>query len=84
MWGMRKKPKGWSAAQLNAMHWLQHSTLKAARAWRLKMALREVYAAALEHNDGGSAGLAELGAALAPAPLAQTLTEHLGGSCGAW
>jgi transposase len=51
MWGMRKNPPAWSGQQTRAMHWLQHSTLKSARAWRLKMALREVYAAALKHND---------------------------------
>ena len=51
MWGMRRNPSGWSRAQVNAMHWLQHSTLKSARAWRLKMALREVYAAARSHNN---------------------------------
>jgi transposase len=51
LWGMRKNPGGWSANQIDAMHWLQHSTLKTGRAWRLKMALREVYAAALQHND---------------------------------
>lgn len=33
------------------MHWLQHSSLKSARAWRLKMALREVYARAVISND---------------------------------
>jgi transposase len=33
------------------MHWLQHSGLKSARAWRLKMALREVYAQAAASND---------------------------------
>ncbi|MEY3381063.1 MAG: hypothetical protein RL468_1661 [Pseudomonadota bacterium] len=33
------------------MHWLQRSTLKSARAWRLKMALREVYARATAHNS---------------------------------
>ena len=43
-WGMRRNPQGWSAKQTNAMHWLQHSSLKSARAWRLKMALRTVYA----------------------------------------
>lgn len=47
MWGMRKNPPAWSGQQISAMHWLQHSTLKSARAWRLKMALREVYGAAL-------------------------------------
>jgi transposase len=51
MWGMRKNPDGWSAKQTNAMHWLQHSSLKSARAWRLKMALREVYARAAASND---------------------------------
>ena len=56
MWGMRRNPSGWSARQLNAMHWLQHSALKSARAWRLKMALREVYAAARGHNNPEQAG----------------------------
>ncbi len=51
MWGMRKNPSGWSIKQTNAMHWLQHSGLKSARAWRLKMALREVYARAAASND---------------------------------
>jgi transposase len=51
MWGMRKNPDGWSVKQTHAMHWLQHSGLKSARAWRLKMALREVYALAAASND---------------------------------
>ena len=51
MWGMRKNPSGWNAKQLDAMYWLQRSMLKSARAWRLKMALREVYALARGHND---------------------------------
>ena len=51
MWGMRKNPDGWSVKQTHAMHWLQHSGLKSARAWRLKMALREVYANAAASND---------------------------------
>lgn len=51
-WGMRRNPQGWSGKQLNAMHWLQHSTLKSARAWRLKMALRAVYAKAAQENRG--------------------------------
>lgn len=38
MWGMRRNPLGWTKPQINAMHWLQHSTLKGARAWRLKIA----------------------------------------------
>lgn len=51
-WGMRKNPGNWTGKQLNTMHWLQHSTLKSARAWRLKMALRAVYAKATQSNDG--------------------------------
>jgi transposase len=43
MWGMRKNPSGWSDKQTDAMHWLQRSNLRSARAWRLKQALREVY-----------------------------------------
>ena len=56
MWGMRRNPSGWSRHQLHAMHWLQHSALKSARAWRLKMALREVYARARSHNSTEQAG----------------------------
>ena len=41
-WGMRRNPGDWSARQTSAMHWLQRCTLKSARAWRLKMALRAV------------------------------------------
>lgn len=55
VWGMRKNPDGWSARQVEAMHWLQHSALKSARAWRLKTALREVYARARGHNSGEQA-----------------------------
>ena len=54
MWGMRKNPGGWSVKQTHAMHWLQHSGLKSARAWRLKMALREVYAHAAAGYDQGT------------------------------
>ena len=50
-WGMRRNPGDWSVKQTNAMHWLQRSTLKSARAWRLKMALRVVYANAAVGND---------------------------------
>ncbi|MCW8205161.1 ISL3 family transposase, partial [Verminephrobacter aporrectodeae] len=51
MWGMRRNPESWSAKQTDAMHWLQRSVLKSARAWRLKMALRAVYARAKVHNS---------------------------------
>jgi transposase len=55
LWGMRKNPTRWSAAQTDAMHWLQRSTLKSARAWRLRMGLREVYARARQHNCAAQA-----------------------------
>lgn len=51
MWGMRRNPLSWSAKQTDVMHWLQRSALKSARAWRLKMALRELYARARAHNN---------------------------------
>ena len=57
LWGMRKNPARWNATQLDAMHWLQRSTLKSARAWRLRMALREVYARARQHNCAEQAGV---------------------------
>ncbi|VUZ22689.1 ISL3 family transposase ISIde1 [uncultured Comamonas sp.] len=87
MWGMRKNPSGRSSAQTHVMHWLQHSTSKAVRAWRLKMALREVYGAALEHNDSVRAQ-ADLRAWLSGArrerlesfkKLAKILTVHFDG-----
>ena len=49
-WAMRRNPDGWSEQQWETMHWLQRSTLKSARAWRLKMALRQVYARAAQQN----------------------------------
>lgn len=51
MWGLRRNPMGWSETQIDAMYWLQRANLKTARAWRLKMALREVFARARTHND---------------------------------
>ena len=37
------------------MHWLQRTRLQSARAWRLKMALREVYARAAQENNAEQA-----------------------------
>ena len=51
IWGLRRNPASWSQTQLNAMHWLQRANLKTARAWRLKMGLRTVFANARAHND---------------------------------
>jgi transposase len=55
LWGMRRNPSSWSATQISAMHWLQRANLKSARAWRLKMALREVFAKARGHNQAALA-----------------------------
>ena len=86
-WGMRKNPEGWSQRQCDAMHGLQRSNLASARAWRLKMALREVYARAVASNDANLAE-SELRKWLSWArrcrlepfkKLASTITAHLGG-----
>ena len=50
-WAMRKNPENWNRKQIDTMHWLQRSNLNSARAWRLKQALRAVYAHAVQHND---------------------------------
>ena len=47
LWSMRKNRC--------AMHWLQRSNLKSARAWRLKQALRTAYQDAARSNDEGFA-----------------------------
>jgi transposase len=84
LWGMRRNPSGWTDTQIQAMHWLQRANLKTARAWRLKMALREVFANARTHNQAEVAG-AELKAWLSWARrsrlepfkrLATTLKTH--------
>ena len=87
LWGMRKDSARWTRAQFEAMHWLQRSNLKSARAWRLKQALRLVYREARDSNSDAIA----LGALtkwmswarrsrLEPFKrLAATLKEHLGG-----
>ena len=86
-WGMRKNPKDWSQKQTQAMHHLQRSNLKSARAWRLKQGLREVYSVAVGSNDEGVARMA-LGKWLSWARrcrlepfkrLAITITERLDG-----
>jgi transposase len=56
LWGMRRNPSGWTPTQIQAMHWLQRANLKTARAWRLKMALREIFTSARTHNQAELAG----------------------------
>lgn len=87
LWGMRKEPARWSYAQLSAMHWLQRSNLKSARAWRLKQALRQIYREAADSNHEQFAQQAltrwiswARRCRLEPFKrLAQTLKTHLGG-----
>jgi transposase len=43
-WGTLKDAADWTHTQIAQMHWLQRTNLKTARAWRLKQALREVFA----------------------------------------
>ena len=43
LWGMRKNPVSWTRTQFEAMHWLQRSNLKSARAWRLLLPLAATY-----------------------------------------
>jgi transposase len=50
-WAMRRNPQSWSQTQTQAMYTLQRTNLQSARAWRLKMALRAVYAQASSSND---------------------------------
>jgi transposase len=50
-WGLHKKPADWTVKQTDTMHWLQRSNLKTARAWRIKQALRSIYATATTPDE---------------------------------
>jgi len=87
LWALRRNPSGWSAGQITAMHWLQRANLKTARAWRLKMGLREVFAHARRHNSAAQAAF-DLKRWISWArrsrldpfkQLGATLREHFGG-----
>lgn len=43
-WGTLKDAANWTRKQIDQMHWLQRTNLQTARAWRLKQALRAVFA----------------------------------------
>lgn len=43
-WGTLKDAADWTRKQIDQMHWLQRTNLQTARAWRLKQALRAVFA----------------------------------------
>ena len=47
-WAMRTHHERWSQRHMQAMYALQRTHLKAARAWRMKTALRQVYEAAAQ------------------------------------
>lgn len=55
LWAMRRNPSQWSTKETIAMYSLQRANLKSARAWRLKMGLRKVYARARQHDDADMA-----------------------------
>ena len=42
-WATLKSAEDWTREQIHLMHWLQRTTLRTARAWRLKEALRGVF-----------------------------------------
>jgi transposase len=50
-WSLQKKPADWTVKQTQTMHWLQRSNLKTARAWRIKEALRAIYAKATTPDE---------------------------------
>jgi transposase len=86
-WAMRTHHERWSRRHMQAMHALQRSHLKSARAWRLKVALRQVYEAATQSqsDEVATVGLQRWvswarRSRLEPFKrLARTLTDHWDG-----
>lgn len=54
-WGTLKDASHWTPHQLTDMHWLQHSGLQTARAWRLKERLRDIFATYRRAHSAGPA-----------------------------
>ncbi len=54
-WAMRSHHERWDKRHVQAMYALQRTRLKAARAWRMKTALRQVYEAAAQAQSEGVA-----------------------------
>lgn len=50
-WAMRTHHAGWNERHMQAMYALQRTNLQSARAWRLKVALHEVYEAAAQSHS---------------------------------
>ncbi len=83
-WGTLKDASHWTRHQLADMHWLQHSGLKTARAWRLKERLRDIFATYRRAASAGPALRAWISWArrcrLAPFKrLGATVRDHLAG-----
>ena len=83
-WALLKDAKGWTMNQITLMHHLQRSTLKTARAWRLKEALRDIFATATNAADAQTRLTAWVGWARRsrlPAfkRLGATIRDHLEG-----
>jgi transposase len=83
-WATLKNPTDWTRNQVCAMHFLQHSTLKTARAWRIKEAVRAVFRDCKDAGTARTALTAVISWArrsrLAPFKrLGATLREHLDG-----
>lgn len=51
-WAMRTHHADWTDRHIQAMHALQHTKLQSARAWRIKVALAQVYEAAAHSHSG--------------------------------
>jgi len=83
-WSLLKNPSAWTIPQLQTMHWLQRSNLKTARAWRIKQALRAIYATARSPDEARPLFQRWLSwarrSSLVPFKgLARTITTHLTG-----
>lgn len=54
-WGWLKDSAKWTSKEQENMQWLTHSHLKTARAWRIKEALRDIYALRASPEQTGMA-----------------------------
>lgn len=53
-WGLLKTPEDWTRDQQSAMHWLQRSGLKTAKAWRMKQRFKEIHLLCRQGADADS------------------------------
>lgn len=83
-WALLKDASDWNLKQITLMHYLQRSNLQTARGWRLKEALRTVFAEVTDAKQAEAAFKRWISWArrsrLAPFKrLGQTLRDHLDG-----